>query len=70
MRQDCLIETLKRGVSPFETVQAGKERLLENGFTELNYGTQWELVPGGRYVVNHHGTTLFAFTVGSNIKET
>ena len=35
MRQDCLIETLKRGVSPFETVEAGKERLLENGFTEL-----------------------------------
>ena len=69
MRQECLIETLKRGVSPFETVQAGKERLLENGFTELNYGTQWELVSGGRYVVNHHGTTLFAFTVGSNIKE-
>lgn len=70
MRQDCLIETLKRGVSPFETVEAGKERLLENGFTELNFGMQWKLVPGGKYVVNHHGTTLFAFTIGSNIKET
>lgn len=67
MEQKQLIETLKAGVSPFETVKAGKKRLIEAGFTEINYGMEWNLVPGGRYVVDHHGTTLLAFTIGEKI---
>jgi aspartyl aminopeptidase len=64
--KQALMETLQAGVSPFETVKAGKERLLAAGFTELSYGGAWALAPGGRYVMEHHGTTLFAFTVGEN----
>jgi aspartyl aminopeptidase len=67
MEQQTLIETLQAGVSPFWTVKAGKERLLGAGFTEIRYGETWKLTPGGRYVMEHHGTTLFAFTVGEEM---
>lgn len=70
MRQQQLIETLKAGVSPFETVKNAKETLKKAGFHELLYGTKWSLIPGERYVMEHHGTTLFAFTIGKDIAET
>lgn len=69
MRQEILLQTLKTGVSPFETVKAGVERLTEAGFEPLNYAKPWKLVPGNRYVVEHHGTTLFAFTIGQKVAD-
>lgn len=64
MEPKALFECLQAGVSPFHCVEAAKKRLLAAGFEELNYAEGWMLVPGGRYVMEHHGTTLFAFTVG------
>lgn len=46
-------------------MKAAKQELLENGFEEIDYTGDWKLVRGGRYVLNHHDTTMFAFTVGS-----
>jgi aspartyl aminopeptidase len=68
MEQKHLIETLQAGVSPFETVKAGKKRLLDAGFRELDYGNAWALEAGGSYVIDHHGTTLIAFTIGKDFK--
>lgn len=68
MEQELLIDLLKKAVSPFACVDASKERLLENDFTELSYSDKWNLSKGGKYVINHHGTTLFAFTVGEEYK--
>lgn len=58
-----LFELLKKGVSPVQAVSTCAKRLKEAGFTELDYGTVWNLKSGGRYYLNHHSTTLIAFTV-------
>lgn len=68
MEKKNLIETLEKGVSAFACVEAAKNRLLEADFCELSYKEPWKLVPGGKYVINHHGTTLFAFTIGEHIQ--
>lgn len=63
-----LFEMLREGVTPFMCVEACERRLSENGFERLDYADAWNLVPGGKYMVNHHGTTMFAFTVGKEYK--
>lgn len=47
-----------------------KERLESAGFLELPYDEPWKLRKNGRYYINHHDTTLFAFTVGEGWQET
>lgn len=59
---ELLFELLQKGVSPAHVVEACSKRLAEAGFEALDYGKQWKLIPGGKYYVNHHDTTLFAFT--------
>jgi aspartyl aminopeptidase len=39
---------------------------MENDFKKIKYEEEWKLEKGGKYVLNHYGTTLFAFTVGEN----
>lgn len=58
-----LFELLKKGVSPVQAVNACEERLKGAGFQKINYGDKWKLSSGERYYVNHHDTTLFAFTI-------
>ena len=67
--QQRLFEMLHAGVTPFACVQECERRLSENGFENIDYTETWNLVPGGKYMVNHHGTTLFAFTVGEKQTE-
>lgn len=59
-----LFDFLKAGVSPFGCVEAARERLLAASFEEIDYKDPWDLRPGGKYVMTHHGSALFAFTVG------
>lgn len=66
MKEQFLIDILERGVSPFHCVDNARCVLTEAGFEELFYDRRWKLVPGGRYVMAHQGSTLFAFTVGEN----
>lgn len=61
-----LFECLRAGVSPFTCVETARKRLIDKDFKELQYNERWTIAPGGRYVITHHGTTLFAFTVGKN----
>ena len=64
MREQFLIDQLKAGVSPFHSVAAAERTLTEAGFLPLSYDKPWNLEKGKKYVMNHHGTALFAFTVG------
>ena len=64
--QQRLFEMLKAGVTPYMCVEECERRLSESGFEKISYSDAWDLVPGGKYMVNHHGTTMFAFTVGEN----
>lgn len=61
---EILFDLLKKGVSPVQAVSACEERLEHAGFERLEYKEEWELATGDKYYVNHHDTTLFAFTVG------
>ena len=67
---ELLFDLLKKGVSPVQAVRACKERLESAGFLELPYDEPWKLQKNGRYYLNHHDTTLFAFTVGEGWQET
>lgn len=66
--QQKLFDMLRVGVSPFMCVEECERRLAEAGFEKINYEDSWKIIPGGKYMVNHHGTTLFAFTVGKAYK--
>ena len=66
--QKKLFKLLQAGVTPFMCVEECIKRLSDEGFEVLDYEAAWNLVPGGKYMVNHHGTTLFAFTVGKEWK--
>ena len=59
--QQKLFDLLRAGVTPFMCVDECERRLTEADFEKINYGEAWSLVPGGKYVMNHHGTALFAF---------
>lgn len=66
---EILFDLLKKGVSPVHAVEACGEWLKEAGFCEIDYADSWALKQGGRYYMKHHGTTLFAFTVGNQWEE-
>ena len=68
--QQKLFDMLRAGVTPFMCVKECERRLSEGGFESLDYEAAWELQPGGKYMFNHHGTTLFAFSVGEKYKST
>lgn len=58
-----LFDLVKEGISPAHAVSACEKRLLDAGFESIDYGSAWNLKAGKKYVVNHHETTLFAFTM-------
>ena len=66
--QQKLFDMLRAGVTPFACVKESENVLANAGFEALNYENVWKLEKGGKYMVNHHGTTLFAFTVGNEYK--
>lgn len=66
--QNNLFDLLTKAVSPYHCVMTVMENLKENDFEVLEYNKEWKIKKGGRYVVNHHDTTLFAFTVGEGYK--
>ena len=67
-RIEKLFGLLESATSQFHTVKATKEQLLESGFEELTLKGNWELQKGGKYMFVHHGSTIFAFTIGKNFK--
>lgn len=63
-----LLNLIEKAVSPFHTVSICKEHLLEEGFFELHLKDEWNLVKGGKYFLVWHDSSIFAFTVGNDIK--
>ncbi|MCR5734654.1 MAG: M18 family aminopeptidase [Lachnospiraceae bacterium] len=61
---DRLLDFIEKAVSPFHAVKQTEEELNQAGFKELKSDESWSLENGGKYYVNHHGSTLFAFTLG------
>lgn len=61
---DSLTRLLTVGTSPYMVVQEGIRQLSEAGFKRLSLNQDWGLDNGGKYYIEHHGSSLFAFTVG------
>lgn len=68
--QEKLFELLHASVTPYMCVEACEKRLTEAGFENIRYEDAWHLVPGGKYIMKHHDSTMFAFTVGKEYKPT
>ena len=65
---DKLFGLLEKATSQFHTIEATKEHLLINEFCELKLKKHWELKKGGKYFLDHHGSTIFAFTIGEKFE--
>ena len=65
---DKLFHLLETATSRFHTVKAVEEELQKNGFEKLYLKKRWQLKKGGKYMVMHHGSTIFAFTVGTDFE--
>ncbi len=63
-----LFQFIENATSQFHTIEATKKQLEANGFQELSLKESWTLEKGGNYFLTHHGSTIFAFTVGSDFQ--
>lgn len=66
MKEEFLKKVLHAGVSPFHCVENAMQVLGKAGYKPLDYTGIWEFEKGGKYMINHHGTTLYAFSIGEN----
>ena len=67
-RIDRLFSLLETATSRFHTVEATKKQLLEAGFESLSLKENWNLKKGGKYFMEHHGSTIFAFVIGKEFE--
>lgn len=63
-----LLEFIKRAVSPYHAVIESVEILESAGFTELKMSQDWAVVPGGKYYVVFHDSSLVAFRFGTKFE--
>jgi len=62
----ALLDYIDASPSPWHAVQTSSDILNSNGFKELKEGDSWSLKPDERYYVKRDGSSVIAFTVGSN----
>ena len=62
-------EYIESSTSPYHTVEESYRRLEEQRFTPLSMDEEWNL-EAGDYVIDVYGTTLIAFHIGENPRET
>ena len=58
---DNLLSLIRKATSQFHTVEAVKDQLAKQGYEELCWKNNWNLQKGGKYMVIHHGSSIFAF---------
>ena len=63
-----LFQFIEKATSQFHTIEATKEQLIADGFQELLLKDTWSLEKGGKYFLNHHGSAIFAFTIGEEFQ--
>ncbi len=60
-----LLDFIDASPSPWHAVATCKQRLLAAGFVRLEEFDRWQLEAGGRYFVIRGGSSIIAFTIGS-----
>ena len=59
-----LINTVNLSTCAFTTTMVAIDRLRESGFTELVLEEAWNIEKGGKYYINVHDSSVFAFSIG------
>ncbi len=68
---DRLLNRISVSTCSFTTVAEALRTLKEEAFEELSLkDPRWQIVPGGRYVLNIHDSTIYAFTIGEDFEAT
>ena len=60
-----LIRFIARSASPYHAVREVAEALDQNGFSRLAEADRWKLERGKQYYVTRNGTSLIAFSIGT-----
>jgi len=60
-----LLDFIDNSPSPYHVVDNLKNRLLKDGFLELNLKHKWHIEKGGKYFICQNDTSLFAFKMGA-----
>ena len=61
------IEFLNKAHTTYQAVELAKERLIEEGFVELNFVNEWKLEKGKNYFLIKADGSIVAFKVGSKL---
>ena len=64
-----LLKTISACTSPFHASHEAAMQFEASGFRKLEWADHWELIPGNAYYTSPFGTTLFAFRVNCNFKD-
>ena len=62
-RVNAFLDFISHSPSQFHAVDALCKELEAHGFTMLNEREQWNIVPGGRYMVTRNRSSVMAFTI-------
>ena len=65
MKHHALKEFLQYSYTAFHAVENSKKILIDNGFSPLSEGEDWDIQENGKYFVERGGSALIAFTVGN-----
>lgn len=60
-----LLNFIRQSPTPFHATENLRTQLLDAGYTELYEADRWETRAGGRYFVTRNGSSIIAFTLGS-----
>ena len=61
---DRLINAVSESTCAFTATESAINRLKESGFTELILEDNWNVEKGGKYYINIHDSSVFAFNIG------
>ena len=59
-----LLNFIDASPSPWHAVNCVEQRLLKQGFTQLDETQSWQLAAGKSYFVTRGGASIIAFTLG------
>ncbi len=60
---------LKNSPTAFHAVDSIEKLLKAHGFSRLNEGDRWELLPGGNYFVTRNASSIIAFSIGEQVAD-
>jgi len=64
-----LLEFIRKSPTAFHAVYSIADILKKEGFQELNPGKPFSIIGGGKYYITKNSSSIIAFNVGTNIKD-